>query len=277
MADENKQPTDGGTENGGTTPAAPTFVGSSTFGPTTVYGKFTVDTTGSTEIPDGNIADGSKQAVTGGQLKTVKDAVDANKASIDDLKDNKITVGADSGTAKDLVAGAGAIAVKGSANISTAIADTGDITVSLKDDITVNNAVVNGDLTVNGATTTVTSENLVVKDNIITLNQGETGDGVAKGTSGIEIARGTQPTYQIVFDEADDSVKIGTADALKKVATEDFVTEKITETVNNGVTQLVTGDWKLAKNDANQFVITYKDQAVAIWNAPVETPAPENP
>lgn len=265
MADENNA-----------TPAVPTFVGSSTFGPTTIYGKFVVDETGSTQIPDGNIAVDSKQAVTGGQLKSVKDAVDANKTSIDDLKDNKITINADSGNAHEITAGEGAFSVKGSANISTAISDTGDITVSLNDDITVNNAVVNGDLTVNGTTTTVTSENLVIKDNVITLNQGETGDGVAKGTSGIEISRGTQPTYQIVFDESDDSVKIGTADALKKVATEDFVTDKINETINNGVTQIVTGDWKLAKNDANQFVITYKDQAVAIWNAPVET-APESP
>jgi hypothetical protein len=51
--------------------------------------------------------------------------------------------------------------------------------------------VVTGDLTVLGNTSTVSSENLTIKDNIIVLNQGETNNGVTLGTSGIQIDRGT--------------------------------------------------------------------------------------
>ena len=61
--------------------------------------------------------------------------------------------------------------------------------------------IVTGDLTVQGATTFVSSTNIDIKDNIITLNKGETGAGVGLGTSGIRIDRGTLPDAQIVFDE----------------------------------------------------------------------------
>jgi len=61
--------------------------------------------------------------------------------------------------------------------------------------------VVTGDLTVLGNTTTVESETLNVKDNIIYLNSGETGAGVTLQTSGIQIDRGTQLDSLMVFDE----------------------------------------------------------------------------
>ena len=64
--------------------------------------------------------------------------------------------------------------------------------------------VVNGDLTVNGTTSTVESTVTVIKDNIITLNNGETGAGVdaANGyIAGIEIDRGSLPTARLVFND----------------------------------------------------------------------------
>jgi len=60
---------------------------------------------------------------------------------------------------------------------------------------------ITGDLTVLGDTTTVSSENLDLKDNIITLNKGESGAGVTLNTAGIEIDRGTSVNSKILYDE----------------------------------------------------------------------------
>jgi hypothetical protein len=61
---------------------------------------------------------------------------------------------------------------------------TGDLSVSA-------NTIIYGDLTVQGTTTSINSTDTEISDNTITLNQGETGAGVSKGTSGIEVARGS--------------------------------------------------------------------------------------
>lgn len=59
------------------------------------------------------------------------------------------------------------------------------------DNLLVNtDATVNGNLTVNGSLTSLQTTNTTIDDNTITLNKGETGDGVTLGTSGIEIDRG---------------------------------------------------------------------------------------
>ena len=66
---------------------------------------------------------------------------------------------------------------------------------------------VTGDLVVEGETLTVAAENLNVSDNIITLNDGETGEGVTLIYSGIEIDRGFQgdssaaPAASFLFEE----------------------------------------------------------------------------
>lgn len=66
---------------------------------------------------------------------------------------------------------------------------------------------ITGDLLVEGNTTTIESETLTVKDNIIYLNVGETGAGVATlGTSaGLQIDRGSLPDVSILFDETKSS------------------------------------------------------------------------
>ena len=64
--------------------------------------------------------------------------------------------------------------------------------------------IVNGDLSVNGTLTTINSEDLIITDNTITLNAGETGAGVTLGTSGILIDRGTADDTQWVWNEATD-------------------------------------------------------------------------
>ena len=64
--------------------------------------------------------------------------------------------------------------------------------------------IVNGDLSVNGTLTTINSEDLIITDNTITLNAGETGAGVTLGTSGILIDRGTADDTQWIWNEATD-------------------------------------------------------------------------
>ena len=65
--------------------------------------------------------------------------------------------------------------------------------------------IVSGNLTVRGNTTIISSNTQVITDNIITLNAGETGNGVSSlgTTSGVEIYRGTAPggNVRIVWNE----------------------------------------------------------------------------
>ena len=64
--------------------------------------------------------------------------------------------------------------------------------------------VITGDLEVKGTTTTVESTVTTIADNILTLNEGETGAGIRASfdyKAGIEIDRGSLPTARLVFDE----------------------------------------------------------------------------
>jgi hypothetical protein len=55
-----------------------------------------------------------------------------------------------------------------------------------------NNAVITGNLTVQGTQTSVESTVTQIKDNVITLNKGETGAGITLGLGGIELDRGSK-------------------------------------------------------------------------------------
>ena len=61
-----------------------------------------------------------------------------------------------------------------------------------------------GNLTVLGTTTTVSSTNLAVTDNIIVINKDEVGAGVTAGSAGIEIERGSVDNATIKWNETDD-------------------------------------------------------------------------
>ena len=64
--------------------------------------------------------------------------------------------------------------------------------------------IVTGDLEVRGDTTTISTANLRIEDNVILLNKGEslTHAGISEGTGGIDIARGSRPVAKLVFDES---------------------------------------------------------------------------
>lgn len=65
--------------------------------------------------------------------------------------------------------------------------------------------IVTGNLTVRGNTTIINSNTQVITDNIITLNSGETGNGVSTlgTTSGVEIDRGIAPggNVKLIWNE----------------------------------------------------------------------------
>lgn len=80
------------------------------------------------------------------------------------------------------------------------------------------NLTVNGDLIVKGKQTQVDTENLIIKDNIVTLNDGEVGSEITKGKSGIEINRGSGKKANLYFDESSKMFKAGLDDEEKIIA-----------------------------------------------------------
>lgn len=81
--------------------------------------------------------------------------------------------------------------------------------------------VIKGDITQGGDAFITNAEIVEVKDNTIFLNKGETGSGVTKGIAGVEIDRGTEPDYKIIFDETDDRFKAGKDNDLSTVMLRD--------------------------------------------------------
>ena len=81
--------------------------------------------------------------------------------------------------------------------------------VSKKGDTITGNLTIKGNLNVVGTSTTFNSTDTKLKDNIITLNNGETGSGVSAGTAGLEISRGTSSKYNILFNETNDYLMAG--------------------------------------------------------------------
>jgi len=73
------------------------------------------------------------------------------------------------------------------------------------------NIILSGNLTVNGTTTTVSTSNVEISDNIIELSSGTTGNPI--NDSGILIERGNNNNAFIGWDESEDKFTIGTTTA----------------------------------------------------------------
>lgn len=113
------------------------------------------------------------------------------------------------------------------------------------------NVVVQGNLTVNGTTTTVNSDNLTVVDNEIVLNKDELGAGITAGVAGLRFERGTEVDYLVQFTEADDKLKAGFIGDLHNIA---FI-----EDVNNAVSGSeanIDGGVGTFKSDTTHAAIT---------------------
>lgn len=81
------------------------------------------------------------------------------------------------------------------------------------------NATIEGNLYVQGNTTILDSNIIEFEDNIILLNRVESGAGVTLNQSGIEIERGSLENYRIVFNESDDTFRVGLISNTQAVAT----------------------------------------------------------
>lgn len=84
---------------------------------------------------------------------------------------------------------------------------------------TTTDVTIGGNLTVNGNTTVISTQIVEIEDNIIILNSEETGAGIALGSAGIEIERGSLPNFQAIFQESSGLYKIGEVGSLQAVAT----------------------------------------------------------
>ncbi len=80
-------------------------------------------------------------------------------------------------------------------------------TITLDTGNQIGQVIITGDLLVQGNTTTVDSETLTIRDNIIYINKDEVGAGVTLGTAGFTIERGTERDVSLFFDEASDTFR----------------------------------------------------------------------
>ena len=86
------------------------------------------------------------------------------------------------------------------------IADGGEIILDVG---SAGKVTVSGNLDVLGDTTSIGSSELIVDDNTITVNNGETGAGITLNTAGIIVDRGTLNDAQMFFDERLDTIRSG--------------------------------------------------------------------
>jgi hypothetical protein len=105
------------------------------------------------------------------------------------------------------------------------VATVGDQTIS-------GNLTVTGNFTVSGTPTTVNSTVLVVKDNIITVNKGETGSGVSLRYAGLDVDRGDLARQRLLWDETSGKWVAGATSQEVALATESYVTTAIAGKAN---------------------------------------------
>ena len=87
-------------------------------------------------------------------------------------------------------------------------------------DVIINdNLKVIGNLIILGSAITANTQTVLIEDNVLTLNYGDTGGTVTRGISGIDVARGTGSTYQFIFQESDDTFRVGMSGSTQAVAT----------------------------------------------------------
>jgi hypothetical protein len=121
--------------------------------------------------------------------------------------------------------------IAGTANeveVSGSGSENSAVTIGLPDDVSItNNLTVGGNLTVNGTVTSVNTETTTLHDNIIVLNNNET--GTPSQNAGLEVERGTSANVSILWNESSDQWT-ATNDGTNYHA----ITRKFTSTVGNG-------------------------------------------
>jgi len=85
------------------------------------------------------------------------------------------------------------------------------------------NAVIQGNLYVEGNTAILNTNLVEFKDNIILINDQETGTGVTLHQSGLEIDRGSLENFRIVYNETNKRVEVGVISNLQPIAIRESV------------------------------------------------------
>lgn len=84
-------------------------------------------------------------------------------------------------------------------------------------DLTLKDLYVKGKIYLDGGIFETTVEEIRTKNNMIILNEGETGEGVTRGIAGIQVDRGTEEPYYIIFEEKTRQLKAGIGSTLYAV------------------------------------------------------------
>jgi hypothetical protein len=104
-----------------------------------------------------------------------------------------------------LVAGTGVTLTNNSGETATPTIAIGQ-DVGTASNVTFNDLVVSGNLTVSGTTTTLNTETMTINDNIIVLNNNAT--GAPSESAGIEVERGSSTNVVLRWDESSDKWQI---------------------------------------------------------------------
>lgn len=103
--------------------------------------------------------------------------------------------------------------------------------------------VIDGNLYVGGNTTVLSNTVIQFKDNIIQLNNEETGAGITLNQGGIELDRGLLENYRFVYDESYGNFRVGVLSNLQPVAIrEDAPLQGGVMLWNNGTQRIESGN-----------------------------------
>ena len=134
----------------------------------------------------------------------VTGTVDGRDVAADGTKLDGIEAGADVTDATN-VAAAGALMDSECTNVGALKAINQQLTTT--SDVDFNNLVLAGNLTVNGTTTSVNSNEVNIGDSIIVLNSDET--GTPSQNAGFEVERGTSANVSFIWNETNDAWDMG--------------------------------------------------------------------
>ena len=205
----------------------------------------------------GNIDNGSSTANFGATTVDSLDVSDGNITNVGNIAldsisaddtDINVAVSDNSATAFTIKQGSDNYLVIDTANssesvsIGTGISGTAISIGHGTSETTINdNLTVTGDLTVNGATTTVDTANTTVKDNLLELNSGASSNS---NDSGIIIQRGSTGNDALfMWDESEDKFALGTTtDNASSTGNLNMTTGTLVANIEGNVTGNVTGN-----------------------------------
>lgn len=155
-----------------------------------------------------NLAEGTKLYYTDARVKAAIGVTDAGGDGSLTYSNGNITYTGPSATEtrSHFSAGTGVGIASGVVSIGQPVATTSNVVFNSVS--TSGDAVIGGNLTVSGTTTTINTETVNIADNQIVLNSNYTGSTPTQN-GGIEIERGTQPNKTFVWDETADKWTVG--------------------------------------------------------------------